>query len=89
MIAEGYSGYEYNERNYIQKETEFTSQARFYCFAKSKDRKDHGAFETIQEDLNDRNDIKSKIKSFFNKVEKALGEITSGILVVTELIGTV
>ena len=89
MIAEGYSGYEYNERNYIQKETEFTSQARFYCFAKSKDRKDHGAFETIQEDLNDRNDIKSKIKSFFNKVEKALGEITSGVRFVTELIGTV
>ena len=86
MIEEGYSGYEYKERNYIQKETEFTSQARFYCFAKSKDRKDHGAFETIQEDLNDRNDIKSKIKSFFNKVEKVLGEITSGLRIVTELI---
>ena len=86
MIAEGYSGYEYKERNYIQKETEFTT--RFYCFAKSKDRKDYGAFEIIEEDLNDRNDIKSKIKSFFNKVEKALGEITSGVRF-TELIGTV
>ena len=86
MIAEGHSGYEYKERNYIQKETEFTSQARFYCFAKSKDRKD---YEIIQEDLNDRNDIKSKIKSFYNKMEKALGEIISGILVFTELIGTV
>ncbi len=54
MIAEGYSRYEYKERNYIQKETEFTSQARFYCFAKSKDIKDYGDFEIIQEDLNDK-----------------------------------
>ena len=89
MIAEGYFGYEYKERNYIQKETEFTPQARFYCFAKSKDRKDYGAFEIIQEDLNDRDDIKSKIKVFFSKVKNIIGEITPGMTVVTKLIATV
>ncbi len=89
MIAAGYSGYEYGNITIYRKETEFTAQARFKCFAKSKDGKDYGAFEIIQEDLNDRNDIKSKIKSFLIKVQNALGEISSGVRVVTELIGTV
>lgn len=89
MISVGYSEYEYGNINIYRKETEFTAQVRFKFFVKSKDGKDYGAYEIIQEDLNERNDIKSKIKSFYNKMEKALGEIISGILVVTELIGTV
>ena len=89
MIAAGYSGYEYGNVTIYRKETEFTSQARFKCFVKSKDGIVYGAFEIIQEDLNDRNDIKEKIKVFFNNVIKKINEITPGLRVVTELIGTV
>ena len=89
MIAAGYSGYEYGNVTIYRKETEFTAQTRFKCFVKSKDGKDYGAFEIIQEDLNDRDDIKSKIKVFFSKVKNIIGEITPGMIVVTELIATV
>ena len=89
MISPGYSEYEYGNINIYRKKTEFTAQIRFKFFVKLKDGKDYGYFEIIQEYLNDKNDIKSEIKRFFNKMEKALGEITSVILVVTELIGTV
>ena len=36
MIAEGYFGYEYKERNYIQKETEFTPQQDFIALQNQK-----------------------------------------------------
>ena len=85
----GYSGYEYGNVTIYRKETEFTAQTRFKCFVKSKGGKDYGAFEIIQEDLNDRDDIKSKIKVFFSKVKNIIGEITPGMTVVTELIATV
>ena len=89
MIAAGYSGYEYGKLTIYRKETEFTAQTRFKCFAKAKDGKDYGAFEIIQEDLNDRDDIKSKIKVFFSNSKNIIGEITPGMTVVTELIATV
>ena len=53
-----------------RKETEFTAQVRFKFFVKSKDGKDYGAYVIIQEDLNDRNDIKSKLKAFIIKWKK-------------------
>ena len=89
MIATRYSGYEYGKVTIYRKETEFTSQARFKCFVKSKDGKNYGTFEIIQEDLNDRKDIKEKIKVVFNNVKNKINEITPGLRVVTELIITV
>ena len=71
MISAGYSEYEYVNINIYRKKTEFTAQIRFKCFWNNSRR------------FKWQKDIKSKIKSFFNKMEKALGEITSGIFVVT------
>jgi len=55
---------------------------------KSKRCKRLWSFWIIQEDLNDRDDIKSKIKVFFSKAKNIIGEITPGMTVVTELIAT-
>ena len=52
MISAGYSEYKYGNINIYRKETEFTAQVRFKFFVKSKDGKDYGTFEIIQEDLN-------------------------------------
>lgn len=47
-----------------------------------------GAFEIVQEDLNDRKEIMEKIKAFLKKVEEIAGFITPKITVVSELIST-
>ena len=47
-----------------------------------------GAFEIVQEDINDKNGIIEKITDFLNKVKKIVGLIKPKIAVVSELIST-
>ena len=46
MVAAGFQGYEGNVTIY-RKETEFTAQARYICFVKTKSGELYGAFEVI------------------------------------------
>ena len=87
MVAAGYQGYDGNVTIY-RKETEFTAQSRFLCFVKQKNGILCGAFEIVQEDINDKKGIIEKITDFLNNVKKIVGLIKPKIAVVSELIST-
>ena len=87
MVAAGFQGYEGNVTIY-RKETEFTAQARYICFVKTKSGELYGAFEVIQEDLNDRKEIKDKVKNFLKKVEEILKTVSPSIKMASEVIST-
>ena len=87
MVAAGYQGYDGNVTIY-RKETEFTAQARYICFVKTKSGELYGAFEVIQEDLNDRKEIKDKVKNFLKKVEEILKTVSPSIKMASEVIST-
>ena len=88
MIAAGYEGYENGEVYIYRKETSYTAQGRFKCFVKSKDGTEYGAFEILQEDINDRKDLLSKIENFLRKVGQILSIVDVKVKVVAELIGS-
>ena len=64
MVAAGYAGYEYGNVTIYRKETSFTAQSRFICFVKNKAGELYGSFEILQEDLNDRKDLITRIDNF-------------------------
>jgi len=88
MVAAGYAGYENGNVTIYRKETAYTGQARFKCFVKGKNGEEYGAFEVLQQDINDKKDLISKINSFLNKVKEKLQRITGSVRVVSEIIGT-
>ena len=45
------------------------------CFVKEKNGELCGAFEVIQQDINDKKDLQNKITSFLNKIIKIVGWI--------------
>ena len=88
MIAAGYAGYENGNVTVYRKETEFTAQGRFMCFVKDKNGQLIGAFEILQEDLNDRKDLVTKIDNFLKKLINIAEIIAGRIRIVGELMGT-
>ena len=88
MIEAGYAGYENRNVTIYRKETNFIAQARYICFVKQKNGQLCGAFEIVQQDINDKKDIETKITNFLNKIKGIVGKIAPKIAVVSELIST-
>lgn len=88
MIAAGYEGFNYGEVYIYRKETTYTAQGRFKCFVKSKNGTEYGAFEILQEDINDRKDLKDKIENFLRKVGEILSYVSTKVKIVAEFVGS-
>ena len=88
MVAAGYAGYEYGNVTIYRKETSFTAQGRFMCFVKDNTGKLYGSFEILQEDLNDRKDLITRIDKFLKKLTNIAKIIVGRIQIVGELCGT-
>ena len=57
-------------------------------FCKNKKWRIIWTFEVIQEDLNDRKEIKDKVKNFLKKVEEILKTVSPSIKMASEVIST-
>lgn len=88
MVAAGYAGCEYGNVTIYRKETSFTAQGRFMCFVKDNTGKLYGSFEIIQEDLNVRKDLITRIDNFLKKLTNIAQVIVERIKIVGELCGT-
>lgn len=88
MVAAGYAGYEYGNVTIYRKETSFTAQGRFMCFVKNRNGQLYGSFEILQEDLNDRKDLITRIDNFLKKLKNIAEVIAGRIRIVGELCGT-
>jgi len=72
-----------------KKKTDTSTQNRYKCFVEKENGEKVGAFEIVQQDINDSKTILEKLESYYTKIKNILPKVNEDVKIVAETVATI